>query len=185
MTTHPTPRTTSAIRRWKSITLLGVLPILALSACAGGDDEPASLTPQEICALVATTEMADLVGAGDVNAEAGPSSAQSACVYSYTRPVGLPGTANIFVSVLTGDRTDNKTGSEALAHIAAEAGAVEADALDGVDAENFTTSAGPGQMVAALDAHGRVATLLLDSDLTADQQAGVTNAVLEALSKHG
>lgn len=168
-----------------AIAALGVLPTLTLTACTDGDDSPATLTPEEICELVTTTEMADLVGADNVNAEAGPSSAQSSCVYAYTRPVGMEGTANIYVSVLTGDRTDNKTGSEALEHIAAEAGATGAGAMAGVDAENFTTSAGPGQMVAALDDHGRVATLMLDSDLAADQQAAVTNAVLDALANHG
>lgn len=180
MTTHRPHQPATARRRGLLVALLGLVPVLTAAACSSDDG---SLTPEELCGLVSPAEVASLIEIDDVTAEAGPSSAPGACVYSFTSPSALGGTATIYVSVLSKSRTGGSSGSEALAHVASEAGASNADPLRGVDAENFTTTGGPGPMVAAVDAHGRVATLLLDSDLTADQQAAVTNAVLDALAE--
>lgn len=180
MTTHR-PHMLAPARRRRLVAALGLVPVLTVAACSSSEG---SLTPEELCGLVSPAELASLIEVDEVSSEAGPSSAPGSCAYFYTRPTALGGTATIYVSVLTSDRTGGSTGSEALTHVAAEAGASAGDALSGVSAEHFTTSGGPGPMVAAVDAHGRIATLLLDGDLTDDHRAAVTNAVLDALAEH-
>lgn len=182
-TTHRRPTTSARHPRRVLLRTGGALSalVLTLAAC-GGEDGAAAATPEELCDLVSAAEVGDLVGADDARAEAGTNSAPNSCVYSYTRPEGLEGTANIFVTMLSGDRTGGKTGSDALAHVREETGGGDGE-LAGVDAEHFTSSGGPGQMVAAVDGEGRVVTLMLDSDLSDEQQAAVTNTVLDALAE--